>query len=61
MKRPENKIDKVNYLKSTVRLNSLNNGLFDFSFSPVCRLPQKRRDSLVDRNFSGTVYVKYQA
>ena len=23
---------KVNYLKSTVRLNSFNNGLFDFSF-----------------------------
>ena len=39
---------KVNYFKSTVRLNSFHNGLFDFLFTPECRLPGKRRDSLVD-------------
>ena len=46
---------KVNYLKSTVRLISFHNGLFDFSFflSPECRLPRQRRDSLVDRIFNG--------
>ena len=53
---------KVNYLKSTVRLISFHNGLFDFFFlSPECRLLGKRRDSLVDRIFNGIYLGKRRA
>ena len=51
---------KVNYFKSTVRLISFHNGLFDFFFffflTPECRLPGKRRDSSVDRIFN-SIYL----
>ena len=48
---------KVNYFKSTVRLNSFHNGMFDFSF--YTRMKGKRRDSLVDRIFN-CIYLDKQ-
>lgn len=43
---------KCNYLTFTVWLDSFNNGLFNFSLTSECRLPENRHDSLRERIFN---------
>ena len=59
---------KDNYFKSKFWLNSFNNRLFYFLFTPECRIPEKRLESLVDRIFyddgrksEDTKAVRYKA
>ena len=54
---------KLNYFKSTVRLNSFHNGFHNcliFLFTRERQLPEKRRDSLVDRIINGIYLEKQQ-
>ena len=45
----KNKKQRITF---TVWLDSFNNGLFNFSLTSECRLPENRRDSLRERIFN---------
>ena len=51
----EKKKKKLIILKEQFGSIHLTTGCLIFFFAPECQLPEKRSDSLVDRNFSGTV------